>query len=246
MRKGSIPGKNGYDIPYVDNTCGKDRVLFITHGFTSSKECTTNQLLAGALPGHGIGTFAIDLPAHGDSPVDGEYLRLSNCLSDIDSACAYVRRICPGVRLYFFGSSFGAYLTLRYLSADDRRDNQAFLRSAAVDMPGIFRRNHSDEIARELKVNGCFTISEDCVRPLKITKGFLTDLEEYGPADPAKAPAKLHMIHGSGDSVAPYADAQAFAKAAGCPLTTVPGAEHRLDEPGQPELVLKTALDFFG
>ena len=244
MTKGSIPGKNGYDIPYVDNTCGKDRILLMIHGFTSSKESPTHQLFASALPGHGIGTFAIDLPAHGDSPADGEYLRIANCLSEIETAHNYLTEKHPGAQILFLGSSFGAYLTLRYLS--DKRENQAFLRSAAVDMPGLFRRNHLGEIAHDVETKGYFTISEDVLRPLKVTKGFLSDLDEYGPSDPSKAPMKLCMIHGSGDSVAPFRDAEAFAKAAGCPLTTVPGAEHRLDEPGQPELVVKTALDFFG
>ena len=58
-------------------------VCLITHGFGSSKDSPTAQLLAGELPRHGIGTLALDLPAHGDSPVDGDALSIRHCLDDL-------------------------------------------------------------------------------------------------------------------------------------------------------------------
>lgn len=57
--------------------------------------------------------------------------------------------------------------------------------------------------------------------------------------------AQLRMIHGERDSVASPAVAQKFAAEKGAELILVPGAEHRLMEPGNPERALQAAIDFF-
>ena len=72
MTQELLSGLNGYNIPCRHTIQGgESMVCLITHGFGSSKDSPTAQLLAGELPRHGIGTLALDLPAHGDSPVDG-------------------------------------------------------------------------------------------------------------------------------------------------------------------------------
>ena len=75
MTQELLSGLNGYDIPCRHTIQGgESMVCLITHGFGSSKDSPPAQLLAGELPRHGIGTLALDLPAHGDSPVDGDAL----------------------------------------------------------------------------------------------------------------------------------------------------------------------------
>ena len=53
------------------------------------------------------------------------------------------------------------------------------------------------------------------------------------------------MIHGEQDSTASPAAARKFAAEKGAELILVPGAEHRLMEPGNPERALQAAIDFF-
>lgn len=84
MKKETISGLNGYDIPCLNNLSGGNRmIVIISHGLGSSKESPTAQSIAAALPEHGIGTYSFDFPAHGDSLVDGEMLRISTCLNDL-------------------------------------------------------------------------------------------------------------------------------------------------------------------
>ncbi len=107
----------GYEIPCTfsigrENT----KVCVVAHGFGSSKESPTVQMLLKALPEQGIGVAAFDFQAHGESRVDGEYLRIPNCTADLADVEALARTLAPGAEITYFGSSFGAYTTLIYLS----------------------------------------------------------------------------------------------------------------------------------
>ena len=87
MTQELLSGLNGYDIPCRHTIQGgESMVCLITHGFGSSKDSPPAQLLAGGAPRHGIGTLALDLPAHGDSPVDGDALSIRHCLDDLARA----------------------------------------------------------------------------------------------------------------------------------------------------------------
>ena len=122
MTQELLSGLNGYNIPCRHTIQGgESMVCLITHGFGSSKDSPTAQLLAGELPRHGIGTLALDLPAHGDSPVDGDALSIRHCLDDLARAEARALELAPGARVVYFSSSFGAYLNLIYLSTRPHR-----------------------------------------------------------------------------------------------------------------------------
>ncbi len=246
MKKETIPGRNGYDIPCISQLGGHEKLAVINiHGFGSSKESPATQAVAKALPEYGIGSFRFDFPAHGDSPADGEMLRIENCLNDLASAEAHVRSLAPGAEIAYFSSSFGAYINLLYLSAGEHAGCRSFLRCPAVDMLGIMRRETTPEHKAALDRQG-FVILDGYVRPLKITRGFLDDLEThnvfelYRPGD-----AQLAMIHGTADETAPIEDARRFAKLAGAALTEVEGADHRFLIPGGTERVVSTAIRFF-
>jgi predicted alpha/beta hydrolase family esterase len=57
--------------------------------------------------------------------------------------------------------------------------------------------------------------------------------------------AEIAMIHGDADESASFEDAKRFAEQVGAKLTVVEGGKHRLMRPGQMELVLETAIEFF-
>ncbi len=57
--------------------------------------------------------------------------------------------------------------------------------------------------------------------------------------------AEIAMIHGDADESASFEDAKRFAEQIGAKLTVVEGGKHRLMGPGQMELVLETAIEFF-
>ena len=92
----------GYEIPCTfsigrENT----KACVVAHGFGSSKESPTVQMLLKALPEQGIGVVAFDFPAHGESRVDGEYLRVPNCTADLADVEALARTLAPEPSVLF-------------------------------------------------------------------------------------------------------------------------------------------------
>ena len=245
MRKGMIKRSCIYDIMFTAETNMDNKtVVIIAHGFGSSKESPTAQMLMKELPKHGIGAIAFDFPAHGESPVDGEFLTIDNCIDDLMDVEELVRNQNPGVDVVYFGSSFGAYITLNYIYGCRLRGARAFLRSAAVNMPDLFR-NPTDEERQSLEENGYVMLDYDNGRPLKVTEEFINDLWEHDLFERFRTfGADIRMIHGSSDKTIDYARAKEFAAKNDIDMTTVDDGDHRLSIPGAPERVLSEVLEF--
>ncbi|MGI5978896.1 MAG: alpha/beta hydrolase [Oscillospiraceae bacterium] len=246
MKFETIQGENGYAIPCLHTLTGADKtVCIVSHGFGSSKSGQTQTLLEEAFTAAGIGFFAYDFPGHGDSEVDGSALRVGNCLADLASAETFVRQLAPGAEIVYFGSSFGAYITLLYLSLYAHAGRKAVLRSAAVDMRGIFDAwMQRDGIA--MPDCGWFEYDLDFYRPVKITKEFLDDLRKYDLFRICRKTAcSVRMLHGERDELASPEAARRFADTFAAQLTLIPDGDHRLSIPGAPERVLAETLRIF-
>ena len=85
------------------------------------------QALHRALPERGIGVWSFDFPAHGDSPMGQEGLRVPFCMADLETVEAWIRTKSPQVEVCYFASSFGAYITLLSLSRAPRNRPRACL-----------------------------------------------------------------------------------------------------------------------
>lgn len=238
------PGK--YDIPYVAQIDGREeKAVIVIHGFGSSKDSPTAQMLLRELPRRNMGVLAFDFPAHGDSPADGEMLRLGNCLDDLQAAEQFLRERLPGAQLYYFGSSFGAYIALNYITEREHEGKKAFLRSAAVNMPDLFR-TPTPEQAERLKKYGYVLLDYGNERPLKVTWAFIEDLWSHDLFESFHAGgAELKMIHGCSDETILYERAKAFAEKFNIDIISLAGGDHRLSLPGMPERVLEEAVGFF-
>lgn len=247
MKKETIHRLNGYDIPCINNLSGDERlVVLISHGFGSSKESPTAQAISAALSELSIGTYCFDFPAHGDSLVDGEKLRISNCLNDLAAVEDHVRKLRPEAEIAYFSSSFGAYINLIYLATRIHAGKKSFLRCAAVDMPGLFRKGTSPEQYALLNEQGYFILDLGYVRPIKITREFYDDLETHDVFKLSRTDmAEIAMIHGDADETASVVEARRFAKQFGARLTEVKDADHRFLIPGGKKQVIDTAVQFF-
>lgn len=248
MKHEWIQTQRGYPVPCLyDIGGGEPLVCIIAHGFASSKESPTAQLMLRALPRRGIGAMALDFPIHGESRQDHPPLRLEHCFDALAAAEAKALSLAPRAQVVYFGSSFGAYTTLLYLTHRPHAGRRAFLRSAAVCMPQLFHGRPPEEAA-ELREQGYVLLGEEYgyPSPMKLTQGFFDDLDshdlftQWRPGE-----ARLEMIHGQLDETIPLAEAQRFAQQFGVPLTVLPGGDHRLSGPGMPEQVLQRTLSFF-
>lgn len=233
-----------YEIPYIENLKGDEKqVVIIAHGFGSSMQSPTAQMVLENLPMVGIGTIAFDFPAHGASSVDGDMLSVDNCIEDLGAVEEYVRAKCPQAEISYFGSSFGAYITLLYLTKHPEKKGKAFLRSAAVNMHVVFD-NPTEAEAFVMAQQGHLIINYGT--PLKLTNKFVEDLKEHDLFELYKpGSAKIMMIHGAQDETIDYEKAVEFAEKFDITLITVEGGDHRLSQDGMPEAVVMTAIDFY-
>lgn len=241
-----IPGEKGYEIACVQAATGKEeKAVLIMHGFGSSKDGFTAAMLTEELPKKGIAALAFDFPAHGKSPVEGERFTLENCLADMASSEEALKRLVPKAEIGYFGSSFGAYMTLLYLASGKAGGKKAFLRSAAVEMPDLLA-NRTEAGKRLLERQGYIMEEEEGMRPLKLTQRLFDGLDANDVFQRYKqGMASLHMVHGTKDEAASFAAAKRFADLKGAELTVLEGGDHQLSQPGMPEQVLDLAVKFF-
>jgi len=249
MKSEVISNGRDYGLPCLYSIDGREKIVcVVVHGFGSSKNSITAKMMLEELPLLGVGAISFDLPAHGESEVDGEFLRLENCLADLAAVENLARNLAPEAEIVYFASSFGAYITLLYLAGRKNGGGRAFLRSAAVSMPRLHTWLSPAQKA-ELETAGEIILKAseyEYSRDLKVTQGFFDDLDK---SDVFKlwreGFAEICMIHGDKDETIPIGDARSFAERFDVPLIVVPGGDHRLSTPGAPEQVLKTAAEFF-
>ena len=79
----TIDGPHGWPIACRLDWDGQERVVVVCHGFGSSKDSIMGQALARTAPGRCLGVLRFDFPAHGDSPVWEDGLRVPYCLDDL-------------------------------------------------------------------------------------------------------------------------------------------------------------------
>lgn len=242
----ALTSRHGYAIPCRWDWQGQKQVVIICHGFGSSKDSPMAQAVAAALPRLGMGTVRFDFPAHGESPVWQEGLRVPYCIDDLETVEQAILAQDPTAEIAYFSSSFGAYITLLRLARDPRPGARAFLRAAAVTMPSLVDTWLDSRARSDLDRQGYFVPDYDYVREMRVSRAFLQDLADWDVfARWQPGLARLAMVHGTLDDVVPVEGVRRFARRFGVDLTELPQGEHPLMGPGEPEQVLALAQTFF-
>ena len=255
MQKFTITKPDSHKVPCIsefpEKPCG---IVIAIHGFTSSKECSTYQMLLRRLPAAGFGMIGIDLPGHGKEEAAQEELRIQAALDSIQAAEEYAVHHYPGLPICYFASSFGAYLTSLYLSTRMHRGRKAFFRSAAVNMPSLFVKENPTEKERqqlaELQEKGYFFSEMEGNPPVRITRAMYHDLEVtdlfavFGPDRFGKH--QIAMAHGAEDEVIDPEAAKRFSRQFHIPLTVFQGEGHSLSlKPETPDQVADLAIELY-
>ena len=229
-------------------------IVIAVHGFTSSKESPTYRMLLECLPFVDLGVICIDLPGHGTQESLKETLRIPGALDSIEAAERYVRQEYPGCEVFYFGSSFGAYLTGLYISTREHAGRKLFWRSAAVNMPTLFHsEDPSPEELRhmeELKEQGYFDVTMEDHRPVRIIEEMYNDLLQNDLFEKFDADRfgkhQVFMAHGTGDEVIDPEAAGRFSEQFGIPVHWFPGEGHSIAaDPADPDRVMDLAISFY-
>ena len=251
----TIKKANGHSVSCLEGIpAGAEKIVIAVHGFTSSKESPTVQLLLRRLPAAGIGVIGIDLPCHGVEESYKEELRIEACKDSVAAAERYVAERYPDADICYFASSFGAYITALYISTRPHKGRTTFFRSAAVNMPSLFIKDdlteEEKELFRELDEKGYFWQGFGLGQPVKVTKGFIDDLSKTDlPSvfSPDKfGPHRIAMAHGAEDDVIDPAAAAKFAEQFHIKETVFEGEGHSLcNDPHTPDRVADLAIELF-
>ena len=256
MNKTTLKKHNGYSVSCIEkipDSC--TGIVIAVHGFSSSKECSTYQVLLRKLPEAGLGLIGIDLPGHGRDESYAETLRIKACKESIAAAEKYICNAYPTIPVYYFGSSFGAYIIGLYLSTREHTGRKAFFRSAAVNMPDLFiKENPSEEEQeklRQLNEEGFFYYSlDDAHQPVRITQGFYDDLAKnnlFEIFDPERfGRNEVAMAHGLEDVVINPRKVRAFAEKFQIPVHFFKHEGHSLGSAADtPDKVIDLAIRHF-
>ena len=254
MKSFKLKKENGAVIPcLMEIPEGAGDLIIMVHGFGSQKNCATAQLLFRRMPPAGFGVITYDQPAHGPDEAKEEPLLIENCLSSLQTVERYAAEQFPGCRIYYFASSFGAYITTLFLSSYPHHGHKAFLRSAAVNMPQLMLGPPGSELdplyQKEFDEKG-FVESDAGPEPVRIPRGFL---EGLAANDLEKAyrgrifrDVEYEMVHGEKDSTIEISFARSFAEMFSIPITVIPDEEHTLsDHPETPDRVADLAISFY-
>ena len=255
MKKLKLPKKDSHIVSCVTEIPQDPKgIVIAVHGFSSSKEGATYQLLMERLPAADYGVLALDLPGHGSEESAQELLRVGGAIDSIETAEAYVVEHYPDIPVCYFASSFGAWLTCLYISLREHSGRHVFLRSAAVNMPDVFIKKELTEQEwqhmEDLKTKGYFDTCMDDHAPVRITKEMLEDFEKTDLFQ-LFAPERfgyheILMVHGEDDQVIDPDAAMQFAEEFTIPLILFPEEGHTLcDHPGTADCVINLAIETY-
>ncbi len=245
MEKMFLKGVSGYEVPVLlhEEPEAKTAVV-VVHGFGSDKYSATARRVQAALAEMSAASVALDLPAHGESPVDGHFLTVENAINDIAAAEELLHSRLPRARIAFFGSSFGAYLTALYLAKRPRQltPPRAVLRCAALTMPRLLQGELTPSQKEQLRAGRDLLLTA-YEPPLLLTQAFLDSLNANDPFRECRPRmADILLIHGTADEVAPVEEARRFSHEFNYPLLEMAGADHRFLGEGQMDHLIDVAL----
>lgn len=231
---------------YCDDPSVVARVVVACHGFGGHKDGKAVETFADRICGKWPKTAVVvfDWPCHGDDA--RKNLLLEDCDTYLQIVTGYVRRRFETDELYAYGTSFGAFLLLKYLSEHGNPFRRAALRCPVIDMHRVFTNTIITPEGLD-KVRAGKTVLAGFDRKVKIGKAFLDGIgavdlmrrEYFDYAD------DILILHGTADEVAPFDDAAAFADANAIEFVSVEGADHRFHDPKKMDVAIARIIAFF-
>lgn len=222
-----------------------EHVVIVTHGFGSNKETAGTLHFAKHLTSKykGYAVIAFDWPCHGADA--RKKLTIEECLRYLTFVTTYAKETLQATHIYNYSSSFGAYITLRYLIEVGNPFTKIALRCPAIHMYETMYHHIAPADHAKLKKGKEIQIGFE--RKMKIDHSFLDDLRQFDVMaheyfDYADT---MLIIHGTKDEMIPIADSKAFAENNVIEFIPVEGANHPFQNPNHMALAVHKIIEFF-
>lgn len=132
---------NLYDLPcrimFPDAT--PTDLLIMCHGFSSSKDSRSINILSEVLTKNNILCVSFDFPEHGENHANPKYFTIKNCLTDLDCVIKFAKDKFPNLPLSIFGISFSGFIGLSKVFKNDTTFKRRIFRALAIDMESVFK-----------------------------------------------------------------------------------------------------------
>lgn len=231
---------------YCNDPRGIRRIVVFCHGFCGHKDNAAAakfaQKMLAKWKGSALVTF--DFPVHGDDVK--KKISLSDCVTYLDFLVQdLLQRYAPET-LYVYATSFGAYVTLKYIQEKGNPFGKIALRCPAIDMYQSFTNVILDSGDKE-KLEKGKDVPVGFDRKVMVSPQFLRELEgtDIRNRDYLDWAEDMRIFHGTADEIVPIESAASFADEQLIEFVPIEGADHRFHNPVHMDLAIKLILEFF-
>lgn len=231
---------------YCNNPRNIHRVVLSCHGFGGGKENHATKKIAESLLSQydDLAVIAFDWPCHGKDVK--QRLSLKDCDDYLATVIRYVKDRMHVDDIYMQATSFGGYLTLKYISEHENPFKKIALRCPAVNMRDILTKKVLTEEQLEQIAKGK-VVEVGFERKIKITKQLLDEFEKsdirqreyYDSAD------DIIIMQGTRDELVPFDEVKAFCENNVIDFYPIEGADHRYQDPAKLRECINHINEFF-
>jgi len=219
-------------------------VIILCHGFTTSKDGSTNTKLEKIFNNHKIATFRFDFFGHGESEGNFEDITISEAVDDILNAIKYLKN--KGFsNLGLVGSSFGGISSIMAASKTDDLFVLA-LKSPVSDYYEVDTKRRTKEEIEDWKTKEYVIHRNSKGEEKRLKYSFFDDFKNndaYEAAKKIKIPTLI--IHGDQDKTVPVEQSKKTSRIIeNCKLEIITGADHKYSNPGEFEKMIDLISKF--
>ena len=241
--------ENGHNIRckiYCHNLKDIRRIVLFAHGFGGHKDNGAAEKFALRLvtkyKGSAMVTF--DWPGHGEDVKKS--FHLEDCMIYMRLVLEYIGQKYQTDEIYSYATSFGAYLTLKYISEHGNPFKKIVLRCPAVDVYDVMTTTIiSPNDYERLKKGKEVLVGFD--RKVMIGMSLLEEMKanDIRQLDFIDYAEDILIIHGTEDEIVAFDVVRDFAENNVIEFAPVEGADHRFRNERKMEIAIKTILDFY-
>ncbi len=222
------------------------RVVIFCHGFSGHKDNAAAEKFAERLltKHKGCAMVTFNWPCHGDDVK--KKLSLADCDAYLGLVIGHLQEKYQPEGLYAYATSFGGYLTLKYIAEHGSPFQKIALRCPAVNMyealTGVIMSAGDLE---KLQKGKDILVGFD--RKVPVGAAFLEELKAHDirKLDYLDWAEDILILQGTADDTISYEVVREFAEDQLIEFISVEGADHRFHNPKHMEQAIKAILEFF-
>ena len=220
-----------------------ENVVIVLHGFGSSKDLKSNTKFGERLSSKykGYAALAFDFPCHGDDA--RKKLSVEESITYLQLVINYAKTNLNAKNLYAYGTSFGGYLTLKYLAEKGNPFRKIALRAPAVQIYHSLMNRLSEEERQKLAKGREILWGFD--RQMKISQAFFDELTDITQNDYLDYAEQILILHGAEDEMVALSTSQQFADNNVIELLPIEGADHAFSNPKLMDIAIGKIVEFF-